>query len=120
MLYATILLWGLVFLLEPPTIPNPSANAWLGLLALGVVGSALPVMLMFLLVKRAGAEFVSLYGYILPLLGIVVAWIAFGRPPEMTFLVGMPITLAGVATVQWARRRGVSEPISEEPKQREP
>jgi hypothetical protein len=42
------------------------------------------------------------------LLGIVVAWIAFGRAPEMTFLLGLPITFAGVATVQWARRRGFS------------
>jgi hypothetical protein len=26
----------------------------------------------------------------------------------MTFLLGSPITFAGVATVQWARRRGFS------------
>jgi len=108
MLYAAILLWGLVFLLEFPTNMNPSAEAWLGLIALGVMGSALPGVLLFMLVQRAGAEFMSLYGYILPLLGIVVAWIAFGRAPEMTFLLGLPITFAGVATVQWARRRGFS------------
>jgi drug/metabolite transporter (DMT)-like permease len=76
-------------------------------MALGVVGSALPGMLVFVLVQRAGAGFMSLYGYLLPLFGIVVAWIAFGRAHQSTFLVGMPITFAGVATVQWARRRGL-------------
>jgi len=91
MLYAAILLWGLAFLLELPTNMNPSAEAWLGLIALGVVGSALPGVLMFVLLQRAGAEFISLYGYILPLLGIVVAWIAFGRAPEMTFLLGVTV-----------------------------
>lgn len=105
---AATLLWGLAFLLESPTNMNPSAEAWLGLIALGVVGTALPGVLMFVLLQRAGAEFLSLYGYILPLLGIVVAWIAFGRAPETTFLLGLPITFAGVATVQWARRRGLS------------
>ena len=77
---------------------NPSAEAWLGLIALGVVGSALPGVLMFVLLQRVGAEFMSLYGYILPLLGIVVAWIAFGRALETTFLLGLPITFAGVAS----------------------
>jgi drug/metabolite transporter (DMT)-like permease len=106
MLYAAILLWGLVFLLERPTDVRPSREAWLELMALGVVGSALPGMLVFVLVQRAGAGFMSLYGYLLPLFGIVVAWIAFGRAPQSTFLVGVPITFAGVATMQWARRRG--------------
>jgi drug/metabolite transporter (DMT)-like permease len=108
MFYAAILLWGLVFLLESPNELNPSVEGWIKLFVLGVVGSALPVMLVFLLVQRAGAGFVSLYGYILPVLGIMVGWIAFGRAPETTFLVGIPITLAGVAIVQWARQRGFS------------
>ncbi len=106
MLYASILLWGLVFLLESPTEVRPSRQACLQLVVLGIAGSALPGMLVFVLIQRAGAGFASLYGYVLPLLGIVVAWLVFGRAPQTTFLVGMPITFAGVATVQWARRRG--------------
>jgi len=107
MLSAAVVLWVLVLLLEPPTDVRPSRDAWLQMVALGVVGSAVPAMLVFVLVQRAGAGFMSLYGYVLPLFGIVVAWIVFGRSPERTFLVGMPITFAGVATVQWARGRGL-------------
>jgi drug/metabolite transporter (DMT)-like permease len=107
MLFAAVVLWVLVFLLEPPPAVRPSRDAWLQMIALGVVGSALPAMLVFVLVQRAGAGFTSLYGYVLPLCGIVVAWIAFDRAPQPTFLVGMPITFAGVAIVQWARRRSL-------------
>ncbi len=107
MTYAAVLLWGLAFLLEAPADVHPSREALLKIVVLGVVGSALPSMLLFVLVKRAGAGFTSLYGYVLPLFGIIVGWIVFGRAPQLTFLVGMPITFAGVATVQWARRRGL-------------
>ena len=109
MLFAALALWVMAFLLELPTEVRPSKGAWLQLLALGVVGSAVPGMLVFVLVQRAGAGFLSLYGYLLPLLGVFVGWLAFGRAPHSTFLVGMPITFAGVAIVQWTRRRGSAE-----------
>jgi drug/metabolite transporter (DMT)-like permease len=105
MLSAAVVLWGLVFLLEPPTDLRPSREGWLKMLALSVVGSALPAILVFRLVQRAGAGFMSLYGYVLPVFGIAVGWIVFGRVPEATFLVGTPIAFVGVAIVQWARRR---------------
>lgn len=106
MLSAAVVLWGMVFLLEPPTDLRPSKDAWLQMVALSVVGSALPAILVFTLVQRAGAGFMSLYGYVLPLFGIAVGWIVFGRVPQSTFLVGTPITFVGVAIVQWSRRRG--------------
>jgi drug/metabolite transporter (DMT)-like permease len=114
MLHAAIFLWALAFLLEPPVQVQASTAGWLRLIALGVAGSAIPVILLFVLVQRAGAEFLSLYGYLLPLLGTLAGWLAFGRTPDSAFLVGVPITLAGVAAVQWARRR--SEAASPEPR----
>lgn len=113
MLFAAIVLWGLVWLLESPAPVPPSTDAWLKLVALGVVGSAIPTVLVFLLVQRAGAGFMSLFGYLLPILGIVVGWTAFSRAPESTLFVGMPITFAGVALVNWARQRGPASPATD-------
>ncbi|HMB58506.1 MAG TPA: DMT family transporter [Xanthomonadales bacterium] len=100
MLSAAAVLWIVVFLFESVTNLSPGREGWLQLAGLGIVGSALPGFLLYALIKRAGAEFTSLYGYVMPLFGLMVGWLAFGRPPQHTWLLGIPVTFVGVAIVQ--------------------
>ncbi len=104
MLMASVLLWILAFVLEEPTALHPSGKAWLEMLGLGVLGAAVPVMLMFILIHRAGAGFASLYGYGLPVFGIILGAIVFGQPPGWTLYLGALVAFGGVALLQWARR----------------
>lgn len=105
MLMAAVMLWTLAIALESPQSLQPSGKAWLQLVALGVLGAAIPSVLRFILVHRAGAVFASMYGYVLPVFGIILAAAFFGDAPSQSFYIGAPIAFAGVALLQWARQR---------------
>ena len=109
MLMAAVMLWILAGVLEEPSALRPSGKAWLQLLGLGVLGGAVPVLLMFALIHRAGAGFASLYGFGLPVFGIILGAIVFKRPPGWTLYVGALIAFGGVALLQWSRRRDGAE-----------
>lgn len=106
MLYASIMLWILAFLLESPLAARPTGMAWVYLVLLGIIGSAVPVAVQFSLVQRAGAAFTSLYGYLLPVFGALFAWALLGTDPSRMLWVGAPVTLAGICVLRWAQRRG--------------
>ena len=85
---------------SPPRLAAAVSNAG----GLGILGAAIPGVLRIALVHRAGAVFTSLYGYLLPVFGIILASIVFRSPPVRTLYVGAPIAFGGVALLQWARR----------------
>ena len=82
---------------------HPSGEAWLQMLGLGILSAAL-LGLMFALVHRAGAGFASLYGYGLPVFGMLFGALAFGHALAWTLYLGALIAFVGVALLQWARR----------------
>jgi drug/metabolite transporter (DMT)-like permease len=103
MLMASVMLWILAIALESPMSLRPSGKAWGQLVALGVLGAAIPSVFMITLVHRAGAVFTSLYGYVLPIFGIILASIVFRNAPSRMLFIGAPIAFCGVALLQWAR-----------------
>ena len=103
MLMAAAMLWVLAIALEAPLSLQPSGKAWGQLVALGILGAAIPSMFMITLVHRAGAVFTSLYGYVLPIFGIILASIVFRSAPSAMLFIGAPIAFAGVALLQWSR-----------------
>ncbi len=105
MFMASLMLWVLAFTLESPMSLQLSETAWLQLAGLGILGAAIPSALMITLVHRAGAVFASLYGYTLPVFGIISASIVFRRDPSLSLYIGAPIAFGGVALLQWARSR---------------
>lgn len=105
MFMASVMLWILAIALESPMSLRPSGKAWAQLAALGVLGAAIPSVFMIVLVHRAGAVFTSLYGYVLPVFGIILASIVFRSAPSAMLFIGAPIAFAGVALLQWSRSR---------------
>jgi drug/metabolite transporter (DMT)-like permease len=103
MFMASVMLWILAIALESPMSLHPSGKAWAQLVALGILGAAIPSVLMIMLVHRAGAVFASLYGYVLPVFGIILASIVFKSAPSRMLFIGAPIAFAGVALLQWSR-----------------
>ncbi|MEM8564593.1 MAG: DMT family transporter, partial [Pseudomonadota bacterium] len=98
--YASVILWVLAFLFEAPLIVEPSVNDWSGLLILAVICTAIPYFLNFALAQRAGGVFVSLYAYIMPIVGIGIGYVFFQTAIAWTLLIGLPVTLLGMALVQ--------------------
>ena len=106
MLYGAVLLWPLTFALESPLAVTPRPVDWLHMTGLGLFASALPVLVLFIMLKRTGAVFVSLYGYLAPIWGILLSAAFLNKDPSRGFYLGATIAFAGVALLQWAQQHG--------------
>lgn len=111
-LYTIPPLWIIAFLVETPgndAIRNVRVISTL--FAIGVVGTALPNLLYFVLVRKAGAVFANLYGYLLPIFGVLLTMIVFGQLPAWTIVLGLPLVFIGVALIQQAEVSGRSRRV---------
>jgi len=93
----------LSFVLESPLEARPTRAEWIDMLVLGLACSAVPNLIIFVLIKRAGAQFAGLYGYVLPVIGVAMAAIVFREILRWTFYVGMPIAFGGMALLERAQ-----------------
>ncbi len=84
-----------VFLLDPATV-DASAVHWLAVLGLGLGSSGVAQGLYMWLVGRAGATFLSLVGYTIPLGTAVLGWMAFGETQGPKTLLALALILTGV------------------------
>ena len=51
MLYATVVIWALSFVLESPLEARPTRAEWIDMLVLGLACSAVPNLIIFVLIK---------------------------------------------------------------------
>jgi drug/metabolite transporter (DMT)-like permease len=97
---AATLAWGAV-LLAPfaawqwPAAPVP-AQAWLSLVALGVVCTGAAYAIYYRLIQRVGAPRATTVTYLVPIFGVLWAWLALGEPLTITMLVGGILILGGM------------------------
>lgn len=71
-------------------------EAWMGILYLALVGSALAFTLYFYALQRLSAAVTSLYTYINPMVAVFLGWFFLHESVNVAALVGMLITLGGV------------------------
>jgi drug/metabolite transporter (DMT)-like permease len=75
---------------------------WLGVLGLGLGSSGIAQVIYMTLIARAGATFVSLSGYSIPVISAVLGWIFFQEVQSWNALVAFILILGGV----WLARGG--------------
>ena len=83
--------------LGPMDLP---ASKWWWLLALGVLGTALPVLLEVIAIRHAGPGPVGMIILAQPMVGGVVAWFLLGQALSAVQILGIVVSLAGVLLVQ--------------------
>lgn len=83
--------------LGPMDLP---ASRWWSVLVLGVVGTALPVVLEVAAIRDAGAGPVGMIILTQPVVGSVAAWFLVGQILSPTQIVGIGVSLAAVLLVQ--------------------
>ncbi len=102
--YATVS--ALVALPLTLTVDPASVNAgwvnWLGVLGLGLGSSGLAQIVYMTLITRAGATFVSLSGYSIPIISAVFGWVFFHETQSWNALLAFGLILGGV----WLARTG--------------
>ena len=87
-----------------PHHPLPSAS-WVSALLLGVVCTGFAFVLYYRLVARIGAPRTSTVTSLIPLFGVIWAWLLLGEPLTMTMAIAGALILAGVALSQQRARR---------------
>lgn len=87
----------------PVSGPGPMdlpASRWWSLLALGVLGTAVPVVMEVAAVRYAGPGPVGMIVLTQPVVGAIVAWFLLGQTLGPVQMLGIGISLAGVLLVQ--------------------
>ena len=76
-----------------------SAEAWLSLLALGVLGSGFAFVVYLWLVDNVGSVRSSLVTYIIPIVGLFLGWAVLDESIGVNTVLGAALIIAGVAAV---------------------
>lgn len=88
-----------------PSTPIP-ALSWLCAVLLGVLCTGLAYALYYRLIQRIGAPRASTVTYLVPLFGVLWAWLALGEPLTVSMAVAGALILGGVAlNQQWGNGR---------------
>lgn len=98
---SAVLSWGLVFQVDPATV-QADWRHWTAILVLGMGSSGIAQLLFMALVARAGATFLSLTGYSVPIVGVLFGWLFFRETQSWNVGLAFILILGGV----WLARRG--------------
>lgn len=100
MMMASLYLLPLMLLLERPwTLPAPSMPSILSMLALAVLGTALAFIVYYKLLERAGASYLSMVAYMIPVFGIFFGVILLDEQLTSEMILGGALILFGVMIV---------------------
>jgi drug/metabolite transporter (DMT)-like permease len=108
---STTLLCAAVFMSPLAVITWPSnsipALSWLCVILLGVLCTGLAFVLYYRLIARIGASRASTVTYLVPLFGVLWAYLALGEPLTLNMAVAGALILGGVAlNQQWGKGSG--------------
>jgi drug/metabolite transporter (DMT)-like permease len=88
-----------------PAAPIP-ALSWLCAVLLGVMCTGMAFVIYYRLIHRIGAPRASTVTYLVPLFGVLWAWLALGEPLTVTMAIAGALILGGVAlNQQWGTPR---------------
>jgi drug/metabolite transporter (DMT)-like permease len=100
---SAVLSWPLALSVDPAGVEAGWQN-WASVIALGLGPSGIAQILFMFVVARAGATFLSLTGYSIPVVSAVSGWIVFRETPGWNMLLAFGLIFAGV----WLARRSRS------------
>ena len=96
---------ALAVLLERPFAAAVKWESALGMAALGTISTALPFVVLFVLIRRTGPNFVVLNNFLAPPTGILWGVALLGEVPHWTAYVALVVILSGIAVATSAPRR---------------
>ena len=105
---AATLAWGAVLLAPLAVWQWPAAHlgmeAWLSLISLGVICTGVAYAFYYRLIQRVGAPRATTVTYLVPIFGVLWAWLALGEPLTITMAIGGALILGGMLFAQGKSR----------------
>lgn len=92
----------------PPT--HLSATSLAALVWQGVIVAGVSYALWFWTLTRYAAAELSAFTFITPLVGVVASWLVLGETITRGFALAIALVVAGIALVNWPRRRAAPQP----------
>jgi drug/metabolite transporter (DMT)-like permease len=92
---AALVMLPVIFFLEEPLLMRPSNGILVALAGLATVGTALPAVLNYLLIQRAGATNASLSMFLTPLFAIIYGAFLLGERLPSQALAGLGLIILG-------------------------
>jgi len=83
----------------------PSARAWASAVLLGVLCTGVAFVYYYRLIARIGPARTSTVTYLIPLFGVIWAWLLLGEPLTLTMAAAGALILAGVGLSQQSGRK---------------
>jgi len=81
---------------------TPSTSAIAAVFGLGIGPSAIAAILYLVVVNRAGANFLALTGYAIPMVSVVIGYVIFRETQDWNAVIAFTLILTGV----WLAQRG--------------
>jgi len=85
----------------------PDAPTLTALAVLGLLPTATATLLRVAIIRSAGATFMSLVNYIVPIVSVLVGAAVLGEAVPASFLLALALVLAGMGLSQWRALRGL-------------
>lgn len=104
--FGAVTSWPLLLLVDFESL-KPSAGAIAGVIGLAIGPTAIASVLYMVLIKRTSATFLSLTGYVIPIVSAVIGYLAFGEIQNWNALLAFALILSGV----WLAQRSAAQTI---------
>lgn len=112
MLWAAATLVPLSVLVDKPWSLAPSVTSLAAASALGVLCTGVALIIYFRLIKTLGAMGVASQSYLRAGFSVLLGFLVLGEQPPPSVLIGLVVTIAGVALINWPARQPPAAPPS--------
>ena len=86
----------IALVVDRPWSRQPSLESFGALLMLALLATALAYLLRYQIIREVGAVFMSQVAYLVPVFGVVWAWLFLGERPEPAAYAALALILAGI------------------------
>lgn len=100
LIMASLVMIPLSLILDQPWTLNPELEALLSVGYLGLFSTAIASLMLFYLIARVGATFLSLNNYINPILGILWGYLIATEIPTTQTYIGLALIMSGLLLTQ--------------------
>ena len=102
LIWATLILFPLMCLLETPWENTPSLNSTMSVIYLGIVPTGVAWLLRFKILKKNGLIFQSQVSYLIPIFGIILGYIFLSELITYKVLISLLAVVVGIYFVRKA------------------